>query len=69
MALVCSSSLAASVGYPPSKFALHCLDRGDDDAARDGKGRPGHAKCTERKLHFQAIRDLAVGQGEWVNPN
>lgn len=38
MALVCSGSFEAGVGYPPSKFALHCYDRGDDDAMLPGMG-------------------------------
>lgn len=48
---------------------LHCtLVTGEVmcHAAGDGRGGPGLAECTEQKLHFQAIRDLAVGQGGWI---
>lgn len=38
VALVCNSSFEASVGYPPNKFALHCCDKGDDDAMLLGMG-------------------------------
>lgn len=36
VALVCSGSFEAGVGYPLSKFASRCRDRGDDDATLPG---------------------------------